>query len=392
MTRPRIAFITARDGRDKSVWSGILYYMARALQRHVGEVSFLGPVDLGARLLAGSLLSGASRTLFSRRFGYKHRISLSKIYARRFGAKLKSARYDVIVAPAASTEIAYLETDVPIVYLSDTTFANMLGYYARSSDLWPGSARQGDEIERRAIAGAALVFYPSRWAADSALRDYGAAASKVHVVPLGANLDQLPSGERVARRRQGGGCRLLLIGVDWERKGGEIALGALVHLLAAGLDAELTVCGCAPPRGVSHPRMKIVPFIDKNDPAQYPRFEQLLWDADFLILPTRAECYGVVFCEAGAYGLPAVASDTGGVPGAVREGVNGFLLPLSASGSDYARVIASLVADPVRYRALSGSSRRLVETTLNWDAWALTVKPLLGELVESRLPCCAREP
>ncbi|HRQ86246.1 MAG TPA: glycosyltransferase, partial [Flavobacteriales bacterium] len=55
-------------------------------------------------------------------------------------------------------------------------------------------------------------------------------------------------------------------------------------------------------------------FLNKNLPADMARLEHHLRTADFLILPTRFEAYGIVFCEAAAYGLPALASRTGGVP------------------------------------------------------------------------------
>ncbi|TSA49979.1 MAG: glycosyltransferase [Sphingobacteriales bacterium] len=42
------------------------------------------------------------------------------------------------------------------------------------------------------------------------------------------------------------------------------------------------------------------------------------------MVPSRAECYGIVFAEASSYGLPSVSTDTGGVSAVVKEGVNVF--------------------------------------------------------------------
>ncbi|WP_137463714.1 glycosyltransferase, partial [Escherichia coli] len=45
-----------------------------------------------------------------------------------------------------------------------------------------------------------------------------------------------------------------------------------------------------------------------------------------LLLPTIADCYGMVFCEAAAFGLPVVATDTGGVSSIVINERTGILI------------------------------------------------------------------
>jgi len=100
-------------------------------------------------------------------------------------------------------------------------------------------------------------------------------------------------------------------------------------------------------------------------------------NSDFLILPTKAECYGIVFCEASAYGLPSIVNDTGGVSGAVTNRKNGFLLPSNSPGNDYTKLIADVFRNDEKYDSLVKSSRNIFEMKLNWDAWAKKVKNLL---------------
>ena len=127
--------------------------------------------------------------------------------------------------------------------------------------------------------------------------------------------------------------------------------------------------------------MKVIPFLNKNDENQRKELEQLYITSDFLLFPTRNECYGIVACEASAFGLPVVATDTGGVAGAVSEDENGFLMPYNARGAEYAQLIAQVYQDEPRYAALVKSSRAVFDEKLNWDAWGSTVKRLLSEML-----------
>jgi glycosyltransferase involved in cell wall biosynthesis len=223
------------------------------------------------------------------------------------------------------------------------------------------------------------VLLTSHWAAESAVRDYGIDPAKVHVPYIGANLLDPPMREQLLPKRLGKTIRLLLVGVDWEIKGGAIALDALRALLAMGYDAELTVVGCRAPEGVSHQRMRVIPFLNKQVPEERQRFERLWFESDFFIFPTRFEAAGIVLCEAAAHGMPAIAARTGGVPSLVREGINGVTLPHDAGGGAYAEAIAALARDPDRYAALCESSRDEYETRLSWESWGKSVSRAISE-------------
>jgi glycosyltransferase involved in cell wall biosynthesis len=282
-----------------------------------------------------------------------------------------------LIVACGAVDVAYLETDVPIMLVLDATHARVCQYYPNYSNLLGQSCRELDSIENRAIRKAALLLYATNWAAQSAIEDYHADPAKVHVVPFGANLDSQPLHTVLAMRKRSDRCRLLFVGVNWERKGGDIAVETLKRLEALNIPAELIVCGCIPPSDVSHPSIRVIPYLNKHDPEQRAELDALYLSSDFLLLPTRNECYGIAFCEASAFGLPAVTTHTGGVPEIVRDGETGFVLPLSARGEAYAAVIARAYGDEARYAELVSASRSAFEDRLNWDAWGTSAAHLI---------------
>lgn len=98
------------------------------------------------------------------------------------------------------------------------------------------------------------------------------------------------------------------------------------------------------------------------------------------MLPTRADCYGIVFCEAAAHGVPSIAPATGGVPAAISDGETGILLPPSATKVDYAQVIADVFTNPDRLARLKRSCRDAYEARLNWQAWGRRFSDLMQTL------------
>jgi glycosyltransferase involved in cell wall biosynthesis len=259
----------------------------------------------------------------------------------------------------------------------------LIDYYPEFSNVLKSSVRQMHRMQHRTLAKASQIVFSSTWAAQSAVEDYHADPQKVHVVPFGANLERPPAKERVLQRQKSRRCRLLFVGVDWQRKGGDIAFETLRALDEMGIQAELIICGCTPPKSFSHERMKVIPFLDKNDERQRKELDDLYMNADFFLVPSRQEGYGIVFCEASAFGLPIITTNTGGISEIVEDGENGFLLPLDARGVAYAEVIADVYRDDQRYIQLMKGARAAFDRRLNWDAWGVAVKEILTQLLDA---------
>ncbi len=370
--RLKIAYLTSTDSRNRHAWSGTQFSIWNALQKHVGDVELIHSVKPFFPLLIGKILTGLAQKIIRKRYNYRHSQLLAKGYARIVNKKLRRSSYNLIVVPDTSTFIPYLKTDLPIAYVGDSTVKSSMNYHPALSNLLSFSAHETIEIESKAFQKAAFLIFSSDWAANSAIHDFQIDSKKVFVAPFGPNMETstLPARELALSKQKTKECRLFFIGVSWKNKGGSIAYDAMVELNKMGIDTQLTVCGCVPPAEFNHPKLKVIPFLDKHNEEQRKELDDIYLHTDFLILPTRFEAFGVVFSEASAFGVPSLATDTGGVPSAITEGKNGFLLPYTATGKDYAQVIASVFSDDEKYFSIAKEARNLFATLLNWDNWA----------------------
>lgn len=384
----KIAYIANRflDPSRARAWSGLPLFIRQALE----QAGF--DVVLVAGLRESHTVWRWTRFIWwrlarRRRFLRESDVPLLRSYARQAARHIAELRPDIVLAPGA-WPIAYLETSVPIVFWTDATFASVLDYYEAFSNLAPPSICDGHAVERAALSRCALAIYSSEWAAASA-RSYGVTSpERVVVVPFGANLSHPPTRDAVEatiEARPAGRCRLLFMGVDWERKGGALALAVTALLRQRGVPAELTIAGCSPPRGTCLPAgTRCAGFLSKATEEGSRAVASLFSEADIFILPTRAEAYGLVFCEAAAFGLPVLATRTGGIPTIVEDGVTGVLLPMEAGAEAYAGKIEALLADRPGYTAMALRARAAYEQRLNWEAAGRRIAELLAQILASR--------
>ncbi len=373
----KIGIITSADPNDKRSWSGTYYKMQNALKNEFSTVISLGPVELtGFQTYSMNfkikVCSIFHQIIFKKKYNRNHNNIKSKYHGRFFEKQINKYSPDILFAPSANVQIAHLKTKVPLCYYCDTTVSLMVDYYKSSDDFSKKSLMISNSIEQLAIENSATNVFPSLWACESAKKDYG--SRQTFLVKMGANIDEDPKSEDLVRSYDNE-INILFVGVDWDRKGGPIILETLELLNSKGYNISLTVVGCNPPK--SHPKMKVIPFLDKNKEKDSKKLDQIYKKAHLFFMPTRAECYGIVFCEANAYGLPVIGTDTGGVSSVIENGINGYILPINANCTDYFKLIAALIDDSKRFESLAITSRNKYLKELNWDKWGVKMKDIL---------------
>jgi glycosyltransferase involved in cell wall biosynthesis len=374
--RPRLAFVSLWDASDFNAESSYSYAMREQLARDF-EVTNIFPLTsrrawLFAPLKAASVLHG----------GYYSPIReplVLKEFARQIERRLRQTKVDVIFAPS-TIPITYLDTTKPVVISTDQVFNSALDGYLQNPTR--RFRRIGHAQESRALGAAAQAFFPSTWAACEARRYYPITHDRVHVVPWGANLAGSLSEDQVSASiatRSPDECRIVFIGRDWRRKGGTRVVDTLSALRRNGIDASLVVIGCTPSVPEELP-VTIIPRLDKRDPTQRANFFEVMSRAHFLFVPSQAEAFGQVFCEACAFGVPSVGSTAGGIPTIIIDGVTGFTRSYDTPAAIFARIIADCLSDFTAYRRMACAAREDYNARLNWDRFGATICSQLKQL------------
>ena len=277
---------------------------------------------------------------------------------------------DLVFSPGTQP-IAHLGARWPIVFWTDAPFGAMRGYYPWYQGVASESIRDGMACDDLALRKCRAACYSSDWAARAAVEHHGADPSKVHVLPFGANLAHDASPENLIERaaeRLHAPWRFLFVGVEWERKGGDLALEVVRQLNATGHPAELIVAGCAPPARCEPlpPYVRLEGFVSQHTVEGRRRLGELFESALFYLMPSRAEAYGIVFCEASSHGVPSLSTRTGGIPTIVHDGENGQLFDPAATAGEYVDFILRH-STPGTYLALSRSSLDAYRARLDWS-------------------------
>jgi len=388
--QPRIGFACKWDKVPESTWSRSAWNLRAAL-RLAAETTDIGvPIPRLQRAILQAIhtrpRSGrlASTWYYSRLtdsyIEHALRRELSRNPAAR-GCDAVLTIHDLAVLP------------VPYFTYSDVSYdavvpaAGGVDAYAAMKSMTPSTVARCRERQVVIYEHATGIIAESRWLARSLVEQTGVPPGKVHVARPGisagwatpdGNSSAIPSkeqGERQLpplRERAAPRRRLLFVGRDFYRKGGDLVVSALA-VLRREYDPQitLTVAGPqtwplpgSPPDGVrflgSLSPQKVAPLYDRHD---------------LFVMPSRGEPFGLVFAEALARGLPCVARDAFAMPEIVTPGVSGALIK-GDDENELAAAIAAVLEDDALYESCYQRAPEMAEY-FSWERTALEVTDII---------------
>jgi phosphatidylinositol alpha-1,6-mannosyltransferase len=257
----------------------------------------------------------------------------------------------------------------------------------------PGRLPGSRALLRRVLDGAAGILAAGTYPADEAARAAGRPLPGL-VIPPGVDVDRFRSppdaaARQVTRKRFDlPEAAPLVLGVSRlvPRKGFDVLIDAVarldrssldpVHLALAGSGRDSDRLAKRAARAGLGERFHLLGRVPDDALAS------LYASADVFAMCCRerwggleAEGFGIVFLEAAASGVPAVAGRSGGAWEAVDDGSTGFVVdPLDAGA--VATALERLLTDPALRRRMGDAARARAEHAFSYDALADRLVPL----------------
>lgn len=221
-------------------------------------------------------------------------------------------------------------------------------------------------INVRTFGLAKRIVVWSTWVRDSLVADYGVPSDRIRVIAPGVDLQlwQVPS--RVERALP----RVLFVGGDFERKGGNLLLDWFRQHGRGRCELDLVTRAAID----SEDGVRVHRSIQGNTPEA----RRLFTDADVFVLPSLGECFGIASVEAMAAGLPVVTTAVGGSPDIVVPGETGYLIQPNDPRS-LGAALDSLVADPGMRNRMGHAGRARAERLFDGVANARAVVQTVHE-------------
>lgn len=365
---------------DPSSWSGSSANFFRALQArgmlaNAHEVSLSGMHEI--------LQKGRALSVPMRRWKERYHASVPRFQAltRVAGGLIARSRDVAGILQIGAWFSAGATTDLPCFSYHDGNAALWYRYYGRGL-LSEEARRTHLDWERSVYAAVTGLFVMSEWLADSFIRDFGVPPSKVHVVGAGINIEMLPQ----LPERSWSKPRFILVGKDFERKGGKYLLEAFKTVRKSVPEAELVIVG--PSLQLEQPGVICVGYLSKSTPAGMTSLHGLLCSATAIVLPSIYEPFGISLLEGMAYGLPCVTVNRCAMPEIVRNRETG-LIARAEDAAALANAMIEIARSPRDAASMGAAGRRRVESDYTWSAVTGKIEAILSEVyaLSSPLRC-----
>lgn len=360
--RIKIGFLYFGDPSDVKYWSGTVSSLFTAIQQS-------SKFEVQKIIVTPNRFSSLAYKIV-RIFSLKKN-ELSFIYnlldMKKANKAIKESQCDVIFAPACSKLLYSGKRSLKgkrLFYMSDATYHKMLGYYYNHSK---HDQTIGNKWEQNVHNMAEKIIIPSYWAFNDAVDFYNTPSDKICVLKFGANLSD--TSHKVVKNRKSS-YKLLLVGVDWKRKGIDIAIDCVNRLnqQSQSIKYELSIIGVKKPEDKYPEYIHFYGRLDKNNPEEKKRLIDAYMEHDIFIMPTKAECAGIVFAEAAMFGLPVFTYATGGTVDYVEDRVTGRCLDINCNADDFKNAIMECIENDL-IQDYSINAREKYEKELNWGVW-----------------------
>ena len=288
------------------------------------------------------------------------------------------------LAEEVGAELVVLDPALPVGLLGPH-LARPYGVVLHGAEVTvPGRLPGPNLLLRRVLRGAQIVVAAGTYPAAEGVRAAGRALPVVHVPP-GVDTNRFrpldPAARAAARAHFGlplDGPLVVSLSRLVPRKGMDTLIRAAAELAPGRPDLTVAIGGTGRDRDrleklVAETGAPVV-FCGRVPDGDLPA---LYGCADVFAMLCRnrwrgleQEGFGIVFLEAAAAGVPAVAGESGGAAEAVANGETGWVVDPSTSVPATVAALARLLDDDDRRRSMGAAARRRAEKEYAYDVLA----------------------
>jgi glycosyltransferase involved in cell wall biosynthesis len=242
----------------------------------------------------------------------------------------------------------------------------------------PTAGGRGPLALRWLIRSCDRLTAPSVGYLDQILVDFPAARERAVAVHNGIDVEDYPTPKQ---ERQPAEPYILCVAAHNEVKGLDVLLRAVALLRSRGDDTPVVLAGDGPLRPALEQLAKRlgiedgVRFAGRQGLAP---LGDLLQRSTLVVVPSRAESFGIAILEAMAVGKPVVATRVGGIPEVVVDGETGLLVP-SESEEALCAAMHLLLRDRDLQLKLGQAGRLRVVEYFTADRMSARYEEVLGE-------------
>ena len=264
---------------------------------------------------------------------------------------------------------------------SDTTSA----VTASEPFSWMG-AMQADEQElvdaqeRRLLHSSDIVMPWSRYAGSQIVRCTGVSEDRIRPTYVGPSMSlDNTVDNRSERTKKGGALRVLFVGREFARKGGDVLVESVRRVRERGIDLRAVIVGPTHHNQTAD-FIDFVGFLDKSNPSDVRRLQEVFAQADIFCLPTRREPFGIAVVEAMLSGLPVIATSVSAIPEIVEDGVTGYLVGVDDIDRLTERLV-SLALDSSLRESMGRKGAASARARFEWNEIARRVEDATREAI-----------
>lgn len=296
----------------EATWSGIPYGIMQGLK----EFTEVNTIDIALSKTQYILGRGINKMLWH---SGANANPLEKYFESR-NIEKKVNRFESNLYVGISSDIkftnykGYIYTDLTVGSLEYFRDRNPENYKFSGFDLEECYLEKWNKNQRDSFNYLQGIFTMSKWLEEYLLNVEGMPKEKVHYIGGGMNLKR-----ELVDSSYKEGNKILFVGRDFKRKGGEEVLKAFQVLHKKNPDIKLFIAGSIKKEAEEDGVIWL---------GNLPNYELYYYYniCDIFCLPSHFEAFGIAFVEALAFGLPCIARNAFEMPKLIDDGVTGILL------------------------------------------------------------------